>query len=152
MKILVIGGDSRIAKLIIPRLGNHDVQKTTRRKDTEGIYLELNDQKDEFFGMYDCVIVCACDFKKGRPEEEQFEVWETNVTGIKNILSRLVSDHIIFLSSYLADKDISYGRQKKEIEEWLKTRPTCHSVVRIDKLETDEQYEKTAEGICELVR
>lgn len=150
MKTLVIGGDGRIAKRLIPKLQG-EVFKTTRRKDGDGIFLDLSVKDDRHLGDYDTVIVCACDFKKGRPDEEQELKWDTNVEGIKRALTRTSYKEIVFLSSYLSGKDTAYGRQKAAVEDWLRERPEGLSIVWIPKLNTEKDYADTVEGICELV-
>ena len=146
MKILIIGGDSRIAKILIPALISYN-EVTITTKDS----YDLSEEHYTSLGKYDCVIVCACDFKKGRSDEDQQLCWDTNVTGIKTALSNTKYKQVIFLSSYLSGTNTAYGRQKKAVEDWIKKRPESYYILRIDPINDDEGYEKVASKILEGV-
>lgn len=142
MKILVIGGNSRIGKILVHKIINkHIVTITTR-----GSY-DLSKMSNLNLGKYDYVIVCACDFKKGRPDKEQEKCWSTNVDGIKNALDHTEYSGVIFLSSYLSQTDTAYGRQKKEVENWIMARKEKYSIYRISRIERDCDYIKVADEI-----
>lgn len=139
MKVLIVGGDSRVAKNLIPNLHNYDVYYTTRRdpSNDKAIFLDLS--KDiEDIGFYDTVVVLACDFKKGRSDKSQKKCWDVNVNGIIKALSRCQYDHLIYLSSYLAVEDTAYGLQKRAVEDWIDYNVYSAYILRPGKIETEE--------------
>ncbi len=153
MKILVLGGDGIIARVLIPKLSKHDVYTTTRRKiGSKQIFLDLSSVKEDFLGSYDCVIVCACDFKRGRTDKEQSLCWDTNVLGLQKAISNIKFKHIIFLSSYLSGGDTAYGKQKKVIEDWIKKITGHYSILRIGRINTVGEYRLVANKIKQCAK
>lgn len=148
MKILIIGGGSKLAGFLFPLLLEHSVCMTTRKT------LDLSAGR-EFHGSFDVVIVCAFDFLSGRPEKEQRKRWKTNVDGIINALSLICCDKVIFISSYRSGDGTAYGNQKKAVEDWLIEREHnkyCRRIIlRPHALRGEQDYVDLAKEIVSNV-
>lgn len=143
MTILIIGGDSKLAKALLPLLKDHHVTITTKTT------YNLAKNKDIYLGEFDCVILCACDFKRGRSDEEQRKRWKVNVEGVINALENVMYEKVVFVSSYLSCVNNAYGNQKKAVEEYIINRKEKYCIIRPTHIKDKKGYNIVAKKILE---
>jgi dTDP-4-dehydrorhamnose reductase len=156
MSILIVGGDSAIAKCYIQSCKDNKLsfKATSRRKNLSSnfIYFDLNDPNFDVFNdqRFNFVIffasICSIDFCEKNKKKSHY----INVENTKKSLDEFskISNRLLFLSSNavfdgkhpfrLSNDDPNpineYGRHKLEVEEWIKHYSKKISVLRLSKV------------------
>ena len=156
MAILILGGDSSIAKCYIKLFEEKKFHfsYTSRRQITSNnsLFFDLGEPNFEVFmnKEYDFVIffasICNIDFCE-KNKEESYLINVKNTIKSLNVLSN-ISKKVLFMSSnavfdgkkpFMSVRDLpnplnEYGRQKSEVEQWIKINSQNISILRLSKV------------------
>lgn len=133
MKILIIGGDSKIGKALKKAIP--DAAATSRRKGAE-ILFDLEDPG--FLPAADAVILCAGISKIKECDDDHELSWLVNVSTPLWLAKYYNPNPFIYLSTDLVHTDILYGRQKKAVEESIKAANPGAIILRMSRVVENE--------------